>query len=51
MSQNAATMDKLLLRLRRFKSDYFALQQQRFFNPRSGTRWKPECSCSTASTM
>ena len=30
MSQNAAADDDLLLRLRRFKSDYFPLHQQRF---------------------
>lgn len=30
MSQDAASTDELLLRLRRFKSDYFPLHQQRF---------------------
>ena len=30
MSENAAATDELLLRLRRFKSDYFPLHQQRF---------------------
>ncbi|MFZ2295291.1 MAG: carbonic anhydrase, partial [Polaromonas sp.] len=30
MSEDAAATDELLLRLRRFKSDYFPLHQQRF---------------------